>query len=135
VQRADDPALARRIDKLTGGRGLDAAVIAVPVDEVVREVLETVRGAGRIMLFAHTKRGAETPIDLAKVCVDEIDVIGSYSSDVTLQLEVAKLVFSRRLDVRRLITHRFPLGQTAKAVELAAKPRPTSLKVVVSQQE
>ena len=73
-------------------------------------------------------------MDLATVCVDEKDIIGSYSSDVTLQREVARLVFSRRLDMRALVTHRFPIEQTAAAVELAANPRDDSLKVVVDQE-
>lgn len=133
VERADSPALGRIIARLTKGRGLDAAVVAVPVDDVVKQAIKTVRGAGQVMLFAHTKRGAETSLDLAKVCVDEVDLIGSYSSDVTLQREVARLVFSRQLDVRELITHRFPLVQTAEAVALAATPDPRALKVVVSQ--
>jgi len=47
---------------------------------------------------------------------------------------VARLVFSRKLDVRRLITHRFPLEQTAAAIELAAHPTADSLKVVVVQE-
>jgi L-iditol 2-dehydrogenase len=64
--------------------------------------------------------------------VDEKDLIGSYSSDFTLQSEVARLVFSRRLDVRPLITHTFPLAQTAAAVALAARPTEASLKIIVA---
>jgi L-iditol 2-dehydrogenase len=111
----------------------DAAIIATPSDAVVRECLDQIRGAGQILLFAHTKRGAETQLDLSKICVDEKDLIGSYSSDVTIQSEVARLVFSRKLDVRPLITHRFPLDQTAEAIALAAKPSPGALKIVVNQ--
>lgn len=111
----------------------DAAIIATPSDAVVRECLDSIRGAGQILLFAHTKRGAETQIDLSKICVDEKDLVGSYSSDVTIQKEVARLVFSRKLDVRPLITHRFPLAQTAEAIALAAKPAPGALKIVVTQ--
>ena len=111
----------------------DAAIVATPSDEVVRECLDQIRGAGQILLFAHTKRGAETQLDLSKICVDEKDLIGSYSSDLTIQNEVARLVFSRRLDVRPLITHRFPLHQTADAIALAARPSPGGLKVVVDQ--
>ena len=70
-------------------------------------------------------------LDPATICVDEKDLIGSYSSDFTLQSEVARLVFSRRLDVRALITHRFPLEETAAAVALAASPQPDSLKIIV----
>jgi L-iditol 2-dehydrogenase len=65
--------------------------------------------------------------------VDEKDLIGSYSSDFRLQGEVARLVFTRKLDARRLMTHRFPLAQTAAGVELASHPTGESLKVVVVQ--
>jgi len=111
----------------------DAAIIATPSDDVVRECLDQIRGAGQILLFAHTKRDALTEIDLSKICVDEKDLIGSYSSDITIQDEVARLVFSRKLDVRPLITHRFPLHQTAEAIALAARPSPGALKIVVHQ--
>lgn len=111
----------------------DAVVIAVPVDALVQQAFEQLRGGGKILLFAHTKRGAELPVDLARICVDEVDLMGSYSADFTLQKQVARLVFGRRLDVRPLITHRFPLAQTAAAVELAAQPTPESLKILVSQ--
>jgi len=111
----------------------DAAIIAVPSDAVVREAQDLVRGGGQVLLFSHTRRGAETQIDLAKICMDEKDLIGSYSADFLLQEEVARLVFSRKLDVRRLITHQFLLAQTAAAVQLAAHPTSDSLKVVVTQ--
>ncbi|HSH95512.1 MAG TPA: alcohol dehydrogenase catalytic domain-containing protein [Roseimicrobium sp.] len=132
--RGDAAELPELIKKLTAGRGLDAAVIATPIDAVMRQAQGLLRGGGQILLFAHTKRGAMTELDLSTVCVDEKDLMGSYSSDVTLQPEVARLVFSRKLDVRPLITHTFGLNDTAKAVELAAHPTPESLKVVVSQE-
>jgi L-iditol 2-dehydrogenase len=128
---------------------LDAAVIAVPSDEVVRQALQLVRGGGRVLLFAHTKRSSNLQpglrqrlrrgepstfnLQLSAICLDEKDLIGSYSSDFTLQDEVARLVFSRRLDVRGLITHHFPLVETANAVALAAHPTSNSLKIVVAQ--
>jgi L-iditol 2-dehydrogenase len=111
----------------------DCAIIATPSEAVVRDCLDQIRGAGQILLFAHTKRGTQTQLDLSKICVDEKDLIGSYSSDVTIQNEVARLVFSRKLDVRDLVTHRFPLEETTNAIALAAKPSPGALKVVVDQ--
>jgi L-iditol 2-dehydrogenase len=106
-------------------------VIAVPVDAVVREAQGLVRGGGQVLLFSHTRRGGETPVDLATICVDEKDLIGSYSSDFRLQDEVARLVFSRKMDTRRLVTHQFPLAQTAAAIELASHPTAQSLKLMV----
>jgi L-iditol 2-dehydrogenase len=130
---------------------LDAAIVAVPSDAAVYEALQLVRGGGQVLLFAHTRRcapveGRETrderrktlalgprrsTLDFSSICLDEKDLIGSYSSDFTLQAEVARLVFSRRLDVRPLITHYLPLIETKKAVALAAQPTSDSLKVMV----
>ena len=134
---------------------LDAAIITVPSDAAVYQALQLVRSAGQVLLFAHTRKAdgrwqmadggrgrvanpnshLQTPIsqiDFSSICLDEKDLIGSYSSDFTLQAEVARLVFSRQLDVRPLISHRFPLEQTAAAVRLAAHPMPDSLKIVVT---
>lgn len=130
---AANPNLVDELKRLTRGRGVDAAVIAVPSDAAVKQAQEAVRGGGATLLFAHTVRGRETPVDLGRVCVDEKALVGSYSSDLTLQREVARLLFARQFDVRPLITHTFPLEETAAAVALAAKPTPESLKVVVTQ--
>ena len=80
---------------------------------------------------AREARALPFSLDPASICLDEKDLIGSYSSDFTLQGEVARLVFSRRLDVRPLITHTFPLSETAKAVALASRPTEDSLKIIV----
>jgi L-iditol 2-dehydrogenase len=128
---AVDPGEIGRIHR----KSIDAAVVTAPSDIAVLHALDQVRGAGQVLVFAHTTRGARAPIDLSKICADEKDLIGSYSSDFTLQKEVARLVFSRRLDVRRLITHRFPLRQTPTAIGLGARPSPESLKIVVDQTE
>jgi L-iditol 2-dehydrogenase len=134
---------------------LDCAVIAVPSDAAVQQALQLVRGGGQVLLFAHTKRNSKSTapspqvspcdsragkaavdcglptVDFSSICLDEKDLIGSYSSDFTLQAEVARLVFSRRLDVRPLITNSFPLEQTADAVALASHPTAGSLKILV----
>ncbi len=124
-------AFSKDLVHLTEGRGPDAVVVAVPADSVIPPAQRIVRGGGKVLLFAHTRRGAEASVDPASVCVDEKDLLGSYSSDLTLQDEVARLVFSRQFDVRRLASHEFPLENTAQAVDLAAHPTPESLKIVV----
>jgi L-iditol 2-dehydrogenase len=131
--RADEAGLAETVRKITRGRGLDAAIIAVPSNQAVLQSQSLLRGGGQVLLFAHTKRGDQLGMDPSAICVDEKDLIGSYSSDFTLQKEVAEFVFSRKLDVRKLVTHQFPLSETAKAVDLATQPTPESLKVVVVQ--
>ncbi len=123
--------LAEVVERFTQKRGLDAAVMAVPLVPAMLEARQLLRGGGQLLLFSNTRRGDAAELDLASVCVDEKDLIGSYSSDFLLQGEVARLVFSRKIDMRRLVTHEFPLEQTAAAVQLAAHPTERSLKIVV----
>jgi L-iditol 2-dehydrogenase len=91
-----------------------------------------VRPGGRVMLFAATSRKDRAELPLASICVDEKQVIGSYSADIDLQEESARLVFNRELPLRELITHRFPLEGIEDAIALAYKPKPDSLKIIVS---
>jgi len=129
--RANDARFPDRVMTLTRDRGVDAAILCVSSDEALFQAQKLVRGAGQVLLFAHTHRGVKTGLDLSAVCMDEKDLIGSYSADFMLQQEVADCVFSRKLDVRQLVTHQFPLEKTAAAVELATHPTPKSLKVIV----
>ena len=126
--------LVDKLRKAAGGRGVDAAIVAVPSDAVVEQAQQAVRGGGLTLLFAHTLRGKASPVDLGRVCVDEKGLVGSYSSDFTLQREVARMVFSRRMDMRELVTDRFSLAEAATAIETAAHPKAGSLKVIVEQE-
>ncbi len=128
----DAPDFVDQVRRITARCRLDAAIVATPSDAAVTQAQEVVRGAGKVLLFAHTKRGSRTELDLSRICVEEKDLLGSYSADVTLQQPVARLVFRRQLDVRRLITNEFSLAQTAAAIALAARPMPESLKVMVT---
>jgi L-iditol 2-dehydrogenase len=115
---------------LTDGRGADATIVAVPGNSLIQPALDATRPGGRVMLFAQTVRG-EARFDPASVCVDEKALLGSYSASVDLQDESVRFVFSGEMDLTRLITHRFPLTRAVEALELAARPQPGSMKVVI----
>src|SRR5271169_84007 len=120
----------QRVRELSEGRGADAVILAVAANQLVRPALEATRPGGRTMLFAQTVR-SQVEIDPAAICVDEKSLVGSYSASVDLQEESVRFVLGRELDLTRIITHRFPLAQAVEALQLAAHPRPDSLKVVV----
>ena len=127
-----EPAFERRLRRETDHRGADGAVLAVPSEAALKQALAVLRPGGAVLLFAHTRKGEEVRVDAGAVCVDEKTVLGSYSSSVDVADEVARLVFSGRVDVAPLITHRFPLEQVTEAFALASRPTPTSLKVLVT---
>ncbi len=127
--------VVERVKALTESRGADAVLVAAAASSLVPEALEAVRPGGRVMLFAQTSRKDHADLPLASICVDEKRLIGSYSADIDLQEESARLVFGRELPMRELITHRFPLERIEDAVELANHPRPDSLKIIVNVSE
>src|ERR1700734_2585443 len=123
--------LQQEIRRRTGGRGADAVLVAVPSPALVPEALALARPGGRVLLFAHNDPVLQLEFPAAAVGVEEKEILGSYSASVDDQAESASLVFERRLPVRELISHRFPLEQIAEALELAAHPKDNTLKVVI----
>ena len=121
---------ARAIKQATEGRGADAVILAVAGSALIRPAMDATRPGGRVLLFAQTQHG-EAAFDPAAVCVDEKSLLGSYSASVDLQDESARFVLGREMDLERLISHRFPLTQAVEALQLAAHPKPDSMKIVI----
>ena len=119
-----------RIRELTQGRGADAVILAVGGNSLIRTAMDAARPGGRILLFAQTQHG-EAVIDPAAICVDEKTLVGSYSASVDLQEESTRFVMDGEMDLERLISHRFPLSQSTAALDLAAHPQPSSMKIVI----
>jgi L-iditol 2-dehydrogenase len=110
---------------------VDLAIVAVAESSVISAALESVRPGGKALLFAQTRIGDKIDVDAGAVCMLEKDIIGSYSSDIELQDEAARLIFERKIDVKGLITHRFPLSKIGTAIKLASNPSANSLKVMI----
>lgn len=122
--------VVERVRELTQGRGADAVILAVGGNTLIRTAMDAARPGGRILLFAQTQHG-EAVIDPAAICVDEKTLVGSYSASVDLQEESVRFVMNREMDLERLISHRFHLSESTEAIDLAAHPQPSSMKVVI----
>ena len=122
--------VVQRVRELTDGRGADAVILAVGGNSLIRTAMDAARPGGRVLLFAQTQHG-EAIIDPAAICVDEKTLVGSYSASVDLQAESVRFVMNREMELERLVSHRFPLDQSTKALELAAHPQPSSMKVMI----
>lgn len=119
-----------RVRELTEGRGADAVILAVGGNNLIRSAMDACRPGGRVLLFAQTQHG-EAVVDPASICVDEKALIGSYSASVDLQEESVRFVMSGEMNLGRLISHRFPLAEGGQALDLAAHPQPSSMKIVI----
>jgi L-iditol 2-dehydrogenase len=121
----------REVRALTGGRGADRTLVAALGEQAFRQAMDATRPAGRIMVFAATSPGESVAVDLGALCVAEKEILTSYSASVEVQDLASLLVFERQIQVRLLVTHRLPLEDAGRAVELASRPATGVLKVVL----
>ncbi|HUA16999.1 MAG TPA: zinc-dependent dehydrogenase [Verrucomicrobiae bacterium] len=122
--------VVERVRGLTEGRGADAVILAVGGSALIRTAMDVARPGGRVLLFAQTQHG-EAVIDPAAICVDEKTLVGSYSASVDLQEESVGFVMNGEMNLERLVSHRFPLAQCRAALDLAAHPQPSSMKILI----
>jgi L-iditol 2-dehydrogenase len=117
-----EQALARRMDFVLIGPGHPA---------VIRQALGYVRDAGAACLFTPTTAGVETPLDLGDLYFREVSLLPSYSCGPPDTREAYELVRSGKVEVTRLVTHRFPLERVQDAYDTAARGG-AALKVLVT---
>jgi L-iditol 2-dehydrogenase len=121
--------------EVSAGRGVDAVIVATNAPNLVDQALRVSRPGAKVLLFAQTSAKERIEIAGADVCVGERMLLGSYSSDVDLQAESARLVFSGELPLEEIISDRVPLNEIEGGIDIALHPTATSLKVVVHPQE
>ena len=123
--------LAEEVRARTEGRGADVVLVAVPIPSALADALSLARPGGRVLLFAQNDPLMKIEFPAAAIGVEEKEILGSYSAAVDRQDESARLIFSRQLPVRELISHCFSLEDMNRALQLAAHPVGNSLKVVI----
>ncbi len=120
-----------KVRGLTEGRGADVVLLATVGRAAFAQAVEAARPAGVVLVFAATAPGEVVEVDLGTQNPQEKDILFSYSSSADIQDLAARLVFERQINVRDLVTHRFPIEESARAIAVAARPAPGVLKVVV----
>jgi L-iditol 2-dehydrogenase len=131
--------VAAKLKSLTEGRGADMVFVATNVKGLVEEAVACTRPGAKIMLFAQTSDKERIELSGASICVGERSLLGSYSASVDIQKEGADLVFSGKLPLHLLISHRVPLDKIEFAFRLATHPGEfpgeNPLKIIVRPQE
>ncbi len=81
-------------------------------------------------MFGAPAQGAQFNLDISSLFARQISLITSYScveADVQTAL---KLLVEKRIDLASMITHRFPLKEAPKALELATSS-PAAVKTMI----
>ena len=130
-----EPGFERAVLAETSNHGADAVIVATNAHGLVEQALRISRPGAKILLFAQTSTKEHVELCGADICVGERVLLGSYSADIDLQPESARLVFSGELLLEQLISHRMPLDRIEQGIQVALHPGERSLKAVVHPQE
>ena len=112
--------------------GYDAVILAVGSAEAVREGIELVRPKGRFVIFSALP--GDTPVNLFRVHLKELEIVGACSDEDLLDEAVANLG-DASLGLEELVTHTFALDAFEEALNLAANGHDRALKVAFTFDE
>src|SRR2546422_165021 len=132
--RSTAPDTYQRVLSKTQNRGVDVVVVATSSLSAIAQSIEFVRKGGTIILFGVPSRDAKMSIDVSKIYSKEITVAPSYAASENDTNGAFKLIEEGTIDVKRLITHKFDLSKSAKALEYAHQVN-DSMKIVITNSE
>ena len=118
-----DPAnedLSSAVDETTGGLGVDVAIICVGMPELVNEALRLARKGGKINVFAGLSGQGWAEVEANLIHYNELEVTGSSDSRRSDYKLALQLIESGRIEVERMVTHRFPLTSVGEALDMTA---------------
>ncbi len=121
------------VKKATDGRGADTVIVTAPNVNAYLAGLALCRKGGTICLFAPTKPEDFMRLSPNKLFFSEIKLVPSYSTSHIETRAALRLIQTQRIDVKKLVTHRYPLSKTAEALQKAARGK-ECIKVVVSNE-
>ena len=124
----EDPVEA--IKRLTNGYGTDVAIEAVGSPKAITQAMRATRRGGRLNIFGVSPQDAVWEVKPFELYDKELTITTSYRSPFTFQRAV-KIVSSRKVKLKPLISHVFRLEEIQRAFEVAEKRLEDAVKVLV----
>ena len=129
--KSSDSQSKEKILKETDNRGVDLAVVATGALEALTDAIEIVRKGGTIILFGVPSKGAKIDLDMSTVYSKEISMIPSYAASDKDTISALNLIETSKVDVKKLITHRYPIKDSQKAF-VHAHQGTDSMKIIIT---
>jgi len=106
--------VSKAVKKLTGG-GADIAMEVIGNPRTIEEAFECVRVGGRLCVVGYTNEAIS--IVAGKIMFKELEVVGSLGCRPVDYVPLIRMVADGKIDVKRQVTHRFPLDKLGEAFE------------------
>jgi L-iditol 2-dehydrogenase len=125
--RGDVPASLREVND---GRLADLVIICTGALSAFTQALQCVDRGGTVLFFAPTDPGVELPVPVNDFWRNGITLLPSYGAGPLDCLQAIELIRARRVPVRKMITHRLSLEETALGFRLVAEAN-ECIKVII----
>ena len=109
-----------RVKALTGGLGADVVIEAVGSPFTWEQALKMVRNGGTVLEFGGCPPGTEIKVNAEKLHYGEVTVKGTFHTTPLHFRKALRLIASKTIDVKPLITRKMRLNQLKEAFELLA---------------
>ncbi len=126
-----EPQSIQKILAETQNRGVDVSIVATGSLKAVTDAISVTRKGGIIMLFGVPSKGATLDIDMSIVYSKELTIVPSYAASDQDTKRSLELISSGKVDVKKLITHRYILGDSQKAFEHAHTGQ-NAMKIIIN---
>ena len=132
--KSTDPSAKEKIFSQTQNRGVDVAIVSTSNLSAITQAIDFVRKGGSVILFGVPPRDAQLSVDVSKIYTKETTITPSYAASDSDTMAAFKLIHDKLVDVKKLITHRFDLLDSNKALEYAHKGN-DSMKIIITNSE
>lgn len=129
--RATTGSAAQRVLKETHGRGVDVAIEAAWADQSVAQAADMLRLGGRLVIVGISGCDDRLELKASNARRKGLTIIMSRRMKHTYPRAI-RLAESSRVDLRGLVSHRFPLKQSPAAFKLNAGYNDEVVKVIIS---
>ncbi|CAO3409681.1 NAD(P)-dependent alcohol dehydrogenase [Azospirillum largimobile] len=129
--RRTDP--VEEIMRLTGGRGVDVAIEALGTQATFEAALRVLRPGGTLSSLGVYSGDLHLPLGPFAAGLGDHTIVTSLCPGGKERMRrLMAVVASRRVDLKPLVTHRFPLERIEEAYELFGHQRDGVLKVAIT---
>jgi len=128
--KEDVPARLREANE---GRLADLVIVCTGSLPAIEQALQSVDRGGTLLFFAPPPAAMKVPIPVYEFWKNEISVVTSYAASPADITEAIRIIRSRRMRVRDMITHRLGLAEAALGFKLVAEAK-ESIKVILEPQ-
>jgi L-iditol 2-dehydrogenase len=127
--------ITSRFREINEGRLADRVIVCTGAMKAMQQALECIELGGTIVFFASTRPEEVLPLNIERTFWrTDITLTTSYAGSPGDHVRALELIRSKKVPVKNMVTHRFPLAETQKGFGLVVEAR-ESIKVIIKPQE